>query len=70
MSDIITVSSKYQIVIPKSVRERVPIKPGQKLAVLVKHGSITLVPIRPIEEFMGFLKGANTEGLRDEEDRY
>jgi AbrB family looped-hinge helix DNA binding protein len=47
MADTLTVSSKYQIVIPKSIRARVPLQPGQKLVAIVKHGQITLVPVRP-----------------------
>ena len=70
MSDVITVSSKYQIVIPKSVRESIPIKPGQKLAVLVKRGQIALVPVRPIEELRGFAPNVDTSNYRDEEDRF
>lgn len=64
-----TVSSKYQVVIPKEVREQVPIKPGQKLAVIVKGKTIHLVPVLPLDELQGFAKGINTEGLRDEVDR-
>ncbi|MFP3904928.1 MAG: AbrB/MazE/SpoVT family DNA-binding domain-containing protein, partial [Armatimonadota bacterium] len=41
-----TVSSKYQVVIPKAVRERIDLQPGQKLAVLLKGDVISLVPIR------------------------
>lgn len=65
-----TVSSKYQIVIPKEDRERAGIKPGQKLIVLVKHGTIKLVPVRTLDELQGFVKGINTEGYREEADRY
>ncbi len=70
MPDMTTVSSKYQVVIPKSVREQVRIKPGQKLMVLVKGESITLVPVLPLDELEGFVEGINTEGYRDEEDRF
>ena len=69
MADTLTVSSKYQIVIPKSIRARVPLQPGQKLVALVKHGQITLVPVRPLEELVGVLKGIDPTGLREEEDR-
>lgn len=65
-----TVSSRYQIVIPKEVREQVGIKPGQKLALLVKGKSITLVPVVPLEELRGFARGINIEGYREEVDRY
>ena len=64
-----TVSSKYQIVIPKSVRQRLPLKPGQKLTVILKGKVICLVPEVPLEELRGFASGINTERLRDEEDR-
>ena len=63
------VSSKYQVVIPKSVREKVPIEPGQKLMVLVKQGIISLVPVLPLEELRGFAPEINTENYREEEDR-
>ncbi len=69
MADTLTVSSKYQIVIPKSIRARVPLQPGQKLVAIVKHGQITLVPVRPLEELVGVLQGIDPTGLRDEEDR-
>ena len=67
--DKATVSPKYQIVIPKSVRQRVPVHPGQEFGLLVKDGIISLVPIPTLEELRGIARGANTEGIRDEEDR-
>jgi AbrB family looped-hinge helix DNA binding protein len=71
MSEQVTVSPKYQIVIPKSVRDQVPsIKPGRKVAFIVKHGSIRLLPVPTLDELYGFAKGINIEGYRDEEDRY
>ena len=70
MSDQVTVSRKYQVVIPKAVREQISIKPGQKLMVMVKHGILSLVPVLPLDELQGLLRGINTEGLREEEDRY
>ena len=63
-----TVSSKFQVVIPKEDRERAGLKPGQKLAVLVKHGVVKLIPIRTIAEMRGFARGASMEGYREEED--
>ncbi len=56
----VTVSSKYQIVIPRDVRESLSIKPGSKLAVLHYEGMIRLVPLRPMREMRGFLKGIDT----------
>ena len=69
MMDTATVSPKYQIVIPKSVRQRVPVRPGQAFCLLVKDGIISLVPVPTWDELYGIAEGANTEGIRDEEDR-
>ena len=63
------VSSKYQVVIPKEVREKIDLEKGQILQVVVRNGVITLVPDRPIAELRGFVKGIDASGLRDEEDR-
>ena len=52
----VTVSPKHQVVIPKQVRERMSIKPGQKLDMMVFNEMIVLVPYRPIEELRGILK--------------
>ena len=63
------VSSKYQIVIPKEVRQKVDLHQGQILQIVVRNGVITLVPDRPIRELRGFVKGLDTSGFRDKEDR-
>lgn len=65
----VTVSSKYQVVIPKEVRRQVPLRTGQKLAVVVKEGVITLLPDRPLASFRGFLKGMKLGTIRDKRDR-
>ncbi len=67
--DETTVSSKYQVVIPKSIREKIPLRPGQKLSVIVKGGVISLVPVPTLEELRGLAKGAAREPDREEEDR-
>jgi len=64
-----TVSSKYQVVIPKAVRERVSLQPGQKLTVIVKGGIIYLVPQVPLEELRGIARCLDVAGLREEDDR-
>ena len=56
----VTVSPKFQIVIPKEVREQMGLKPGQKLFVLLDGGRIHLVPVRPMMEMRGFVKGIDT----------
>jgi len=69
MSDVMTMSSKCQIVIPKSVRDVVGWKPGTKLVPLVKGNHVTLVELRPLRELRGFIKGTKIGEIRDHEDR-
>ena len=66
-----SVSSKYQVVIPKEVRERLSMKPGQKLIVYERGGVIHLIPKVPLKSLRGKLKGRGVglEGLRDKSDR-
>jgi AbrB family looped-hinge helix DNA binding protein len=61
----VTISSKYQVVIPKAVRERLKIKPGQKVEAFAVGGRIELVPVRPISEMQGFLKGMDPDFERE-----
>jgi AbrB family looped-hinge helix DNA binding protein len=63
----VTVSSKYQVVIPKAVREALNILPGQKMHVIEYDGRIELIPERNIKELRGFLKGINTEFNREKD---
>ena len=65
---VVTLSSKYQVVIPKDVRERLGLSPGQKVQAMAVGGRIELVPVEPIERLRGFLKGMSTE-LEREDDR-
>lgn len=65
----VTVSSKYQVVIPREVRRQVPLKMGQRLLVVVKEGVIALLPDRPIGAFRGFVKGMKAGALREKKDR-
>ncbi|MEI6503404.1 MAG: AbrB/MazE/SpoVT family DNA-binding domain-containing protein [Armatimonadota bacterium] len=69
MAETITLSSKFQIVIPKAVREKAHWQAGEKLVPLVKGRQVTLVPLRPLEEMRGFIKGAKIGEVRDREDR-
>jgi len=61
----VTVSPKYQVVIPRSVRQSLGLRPGQKMQVIEYEGRIELVPERDIRELRGFLKGINTEFERE-----
>jgi AbrB family looped-hinge helix DNA binding protein len=63
----VTVSPKYQIVIPKTVREALHLRPGQKMQVIEYAGRVELIPERDIKELRGFLKGINTEFTREKD---
>jgi len=56
----VTVSPKYQVVIPREIREALGIRPGQKVQVLQYQNRIEFIPVRPIEQMRGFLKGIDT----------
>ena len=62
---VVTVSSKYQIVIPKEVRESLGIRPGQKLRVFRFGELVTAVPVRPMRAIKGKLPGIDTDVPRD-----
>jgi AbrB family looped-hinge helix DNA binding protein len=61
----VTISSTYQVVIPPAARKQLRIKPGQKLQVIAYDDRIVLVPVRPIREARGSLKGMSTDVPRD-----
>ena len=61
----VTVSPKYQVVIPKMVRESMGIVSGQKIQMLTYGNRIELIPIKPMEELRGFLKGIDTSVERE-----
>ena len=63
------VSPKFQVVIPKEVREGMDLRVGQELQVVSKGGVITLVPERPLSSLRGFAKGIRTDNLREKKDR-
>jgi len=63
----VTVSPKYQIVIPKMIRQTLHLRPGQKMQVVEYDRRIELIPERYIKELRGFLKGINTEFERGED---
>jgi len=63
----VTVSPKYQVVIPKSIRDTLHLRPGQKMQVIEFEGRIELIPELDIKQLRGFLKGINTEFKREED---
>jgi len=67
--EAVTVSSKYQIIIPLKIRKEINAKPGQQFWVINDDGIIRLIPKLDIKELFGSMKGMNTNFERDEEDR-
>jgi AbrB family looped-hinge helix DNA binding protein len=65
----VTLSTKYQLVLPRETRERLKLRPGTKLTVMEKGGVIYLVPDRPLRAFRGVAVGVNPRGLREKKDR-
>lgn len=63
----VTVSPKYQVVIPRAIREALHLRPGQKMQVIEYEGRIEFIPERDIKELRGFLKGINTAFEREED---
>ncbi len=64
----VTVSPKFQVVIPKDVRESMGITSGQKVQILTFRNRIELIPIKPMKQMEGYLKGINTN-IKREKDR-
>jgi AbrB family looped-hinge helix DNA binding protein len=63
----VSVSPKFQIVIPKAIREAMDIQLGQKVQVIRYQNRIELIPIRPLRKARGFLRGIDTSVERDED---
>jgi AbrB family looped-hinge helix DNA binding protein len=66
---VTTISKKFQIMIPKEIRERLDLSPSQRLHVVEKGGVITLVPEVPLTSLMGALKGMSKMHLREKGNR-
>ena len=63
----VTVSPKYQVVIPRDVREKLSIKPGEKMQIINYANRIELVPVKKIKTMRGFLKGIDTTVVREKD---
>lgn len=63
----VTVSPKFQIVIPKEIRDSMGIVSGQKVQIMSYQGRIEVIPLKPMKEMKGFLKGIDTTVVREEE---
>ncbi len=64
-----TISSKYQVVIPKPVREHLHLRPKQKLTVIEKDGMVILMPLQPLKALRGIAANAKVNDYRDKKDR-
>ena len=67
--DTVTISQKYQMVIPRAIREKWNVKPGQKVRFIIYGNRLEIVPVRDIKSARGFLEGMGSDIQRDEEDR-
>ena len=63
--ETVTVSPKFQVVIPKEIRESLKLIPGQKIQALLYENRIELIPVRSIKKMRGFLKGIDTTVKRE-----
>jgi AbrB family looped-hinge helix DNA binding protein len=63
--EAVTISPKFQIVIPRKVRDSLKLKPGLKIQVLVYGNRIELIPLKKISEMRGFLEGISTQVERE-----
>ena len=64
---VVTVSPKFQVVIPRDIREALGLEPGQKVQALRYQNRVEFIPIRPMRALRGFLKGIDTSVTRDKD---
>ncbi|MCX6841784.1 MAG: AbrB/MazE/SpoVT family DNA-binding domain-containing protein [candidate division WOR-3 bacterium] len=65
--ETVTISPKYQVVIPKQIRRKLGLCPGQKVQAIAYENRIELVPVRPVRKMRGFLKGLDPRVNRDDD---
>ena len=65
--ETVTISPKFQVVIPKAIRELLKLKPGQKIQAIVYGNRIELIPIRSAKRMRGFVRGIDTTVDREED---
>lgn len=64
-----TLSSKFQVSIPKAIRDRMGLTAGQQFLFIPKGDTLVLVPKRDLADLRGALRGADTDNVRDRQDR-
>ncbi|MGH9904090.1 MAG: AbrB/MazE/SpoVT family DNA-binding domain-containing protein [Pyrinomonadaceae bacterium] len=65
--ETLTISPKFQVVIPKGIREALKLSPGQKVQAIAYQDRIELIPVRPLKKMRGFLKGIDTTVPREQD---
>ncbi len=65
-----TISSKYQVVIPRDIRRKLNLRPQQKLLVIEKSGILYMIPQKPMEELRGAAERVDIEGYREKSERF
>jgi AbrB family looped-hinge helix DNA binding protein len=65
--ETVTLSPKFQVVIPKAIRDRLRLRPGQKIQAIAYDNRIELIPVRRARELRGFVKGIDTTVARDQD---
>ena len=68
-SNVVTVSSKYQVVIPQEIRERMRIRPGTRMTMLEINGQLRLLPVLPASAYRGIAKGLSNTDIEDDPER-
>ena len=61
----VTISPKFQVVIPREIREKLGLKPGQQVQAIAYRGRIELIPVRPLKEMRGIVEGIDTSIERE-----
>ncbi len=70
MAPTATLSSKYQISVPKAIRDDLHWEAGQEFVFIPKGKGVLLMPVPDLKQLAGIARGAKTEGYRDRQDRY
>ena len=65
--DVGTILSKYEVVIPRSIRDRLKLEPGQEMQALLHQNRIEFIPVRSARRMRGFLRGIDTTVPRDDD---
>ena len=66
----VTLSSKYQVVVPAEIRETLGIKSGEKMTWLVVDGTVHVIPYKPASAYRGMLKGLTNTDIPNDPDRF